>query len=158
MRRSSTFSIRLIIGLVLGVSIVSSPIAQNHTGQVEELIRQAREQGMNYLNSRDDRARKIAKKNLDEAEKQLKEGWKRDSNCQQCVEKLVEVYFYQALLRFSGDFNDCLKTAEQGLARFPDNGAIAYYKGFAHFNRQEHTAFQLAHRGCRAIKKRTLLY
>jgi len=108
------------------------------TTQAEELIRQAREQGVAYLNSRDDRAKKTAKKNLEDAEKILKDALKRDPNCEKCTEGLVATHFYQTYFGFEKNYDECTKVAKQGLAHFPTNSRIAFFEGYAHYNSGEY--------------------
>lgn len=113
---------------------VSFSSVQDFLSQVENLIREAREQGLGYLNSKDDKAKKVAKKNLEEAEKLLKNGLKQNSNCEKCLEFLVTTYFYQTYFGFSKNYDECIKTAAQGLEQFSANSRLVYYKGYAHYN------------------------
>lgn len=114
------------------------PAEQGSPDQVESLIQQAREQGINYLQSRDDKARSSAKKNLEQAEKTLKEQLKREPNCEKCVQNLTATHFYRTYFGFSKSYDDCIKMATSGLARFPNNAVIAFYKGFAHYNSMQY--------------------
>jgi Zn-dependent protease with chaperone function len=115
------------------------PAGQEAVSQAEALIRQAREQGVAYLNSKDDRAKKSAKKNLEDAEKILKDALKRDPNCEKCVEGLVATHFYQTYFGFAKNYDECTKLAKQGLERFPTNTRIAFFKGYAHYNSGEYS-------------------
>jgi Zn-dependent protease with chaperone function len=101
---------------------------------LESLIQQAREQGMQYLNNKDDRARKVAKSNLEQAEKTLKDELKRNAACEKCFELLTATYLYKSYFGFERNYDDCFKTAAQGLASFPRNARIAFFKGYAHYN------------------------
>lgn len=102
--------------------------------QVEKLITQGKEQGTNYLNSKNEKSKKSAKNNLDEAEDLVKKKLKREPDCEKCIELLAMVNFYQSYFGFSKNYNDCIKIAEEGLEEFPANSRMAYFKGFAHYN------------------------
>ena len=106
--------------------------------QVESLIQQAREQGLQYLNNKDDRAKKVAKSNLEQTEKFLKDELKRNAACEKCFELLTATYLYKTYFGFERNYDDCFKTAAQGLASFPKNGRIAFYKGYAHYNSRDY--------------------
>ncbi len=125
--------ILFILGLLSG-----APAAQDINSQAESLIQQGREQGTNYLSSKDDRAKNTAKKSLEQAEKLLKDGLKRDPNCEKCTEQIVTVFLYQSYFGFSKDYNECLKAANQGLTRFPSNARLFFLKGYAHYNSREY--------------------
>ena len=133
MRRFS----RLLVLVFTAVIWVVDATAQD-ISQVESLIGQAREQGIKYLNSKDDNAKKAAKKTLESAEKLLKEAFKHQPSCEKCFEHLVSTYFFKSYFGFSKDYDDCIKTAKQGLESFPANGYIAYIKGSAHYNVQQY--------------------
>jgi Zn-dependent protease with chaperone function len=105
---------------------------------LESLIQQAREQGMQYLNNKDDRARKVAKSNLEQAEKTLKDELKRNAACEKCFELLTATYLYKSYFGFERNYDDCFKTAAQGLASFPRNARIAFFKGYAHYNLRDY--------------------
>ena len=107
-------------------------------GQADALIRQAREDGQLYLQSKDDRVKKATRKGLEEAEKLLKTGLKRDERCEVCLEHLTTVYFLRTYFGFSKDYDECIRTAEEGLERFPANARMAYTKGAAHYNKEEY--------------------
>ena len=102
--------------------------------QVENLIEQGKEQGMVYLNSKNEKSKKSAKNSLEEAEDLVKKKLKREPNCEKCIELLTMTNFYQSYFGFSKNYNDCIRTAGEGLEQFPANSRIAYYKGFAHYN------------------------
>jgi Zn-dependent protease with chaperone function len=102
--------------------------------QVENLIEQGKQQGMSYLNSRNDKVRKSAKNSLDDAESMVKKKLKQEPNCEKCIELLIMANFYQSYFGFSKNYNDCIDEAKDGLTQFPENSRIAYYKGFAHYN------------------------
>lgn len=104
---------------------------------VDSLIQRARSTGLQYLSSGDDRAKKAARRDLEDAEKGLKSALKRDENCEPCYEHLTTVYFLRTYFGFSKDYEDCVKTAEEGLRRFPRNGRMAYTKASAHYNSKE---------------------
>lgn len=102
--------------------------------QLDSLIQQAREQGMQYLNNKDDRAKKVAKSNLEQSEKLLKDEIKRNAACEKCYELLTATYLYKTYFGFERNYDDCFKTAQQGLTHFPKNARIAFFKGYAHYN------------------------
>lgn len=155
MKRSFLTCGLLVLGLTVGVLQPATAVrseshadtlaevavpqpAPDGSGQdAESLIRQAREDGLAYLNTKDDKAKKSAKKNLEEAEKQLKESLKRDPNCEKCTENLVKVFLYQSYFGFSKDYDQCIKAATQAMARFPNNTQMAFLKGYAHYNAQD---------------------
>lgn len=60
-RPRHTLSFVLLIVVMINVRLAGQGAFQ----QTEALIRQAREQGLSYLNNKDDRAKKAAKSNLD---------------------------------------------------------------------------------------------
>ena len=115
-----------------------SIVNQDFFAQVESLIQQGREQGLNYLNSKDEKTKRSAKKSLDEAETLLKKKLKQEPNCEKCLEFLTMTNFYQTYFGFSKDYNDCISTAAEGLTKFPANSRIAYFKGYAHYNKAEY--------------------
>jgi tetratricopeptide (TPR) repeat protein len=120
--------------LLLGSAIAVPAAAQDLAGKVEPLLQQAREQGLRYLNSKDENAKKSAKKDLDEAEHLLKDGLKHEPQREKYWESLVATYFYQAYFGFSKSYGECLEAAGEGLQRFPANSRIIYFKGYAHYN------------------------
>lgn len=106
--------------------------------QADALIQQARKDGLDYLNSKDDRSKKAARKALDEAEKLLKKSIKADQACEKCFDLLTSTYFYQTYFGFSKDYDDCLKAAKEGLAQFPSNQRMTYLTGYALYNAGKH--------------------
>ncbi len=130
-RNFLTLSLLLTFGLIVMGPFAS---AQSSLSAIEAQLQQARAQGLQFLNSQDDRAKKAAKKNLDDAEKALKEELKRSGACEKCHELLVSAYFYQTYFGFSRNYDECLKLAEQAARQFPANGRIAYFRGYALFN------------------------
>ena len=106
--------------------------------QLDSLIQQAREQGMQYLNNKDDRAKKVAKSNLEQTEKVLKDELKRNAACEKCFELLTATYLYKTYFGFERNYDDCFKTGAAGLASFPKNGRIAFFKGYAHYNSRDY--------------------
>jgi predicted Zn-dependent protease len=132
-KRLILFSLLL---LILFQIVGPDPVAvgQSYASQAESLIRQAREQGISYLNSKDGRAKSSAKKNLEQAEKMAKDELKRVPACEKCMEALVAAYFYQAYFGFAKNYDECTRSAAQGLARFPSNSRMAFFSGYAHYN------------------------
>lgn len=128
-----TFNAPQNIGAVDRTTTFSLP-AQDFFAQVDSLLQQARQQGLDYLNSKDETSKKAAKKNLEEAEKLLKKAMKESPNCEKCFEFLTNTYFYKTYFGFSKDYDDCIKTATEGLTQFPANGRIAYFRGYAYYN------------------------
>ena len=105
---------------------------------LDSLIQQAREQGLQYLNNKDDRAKKVAKNNLEQVEKFLKDEIKRNAACEKCFELLTATYLYKTYFGFERNYDDCFKTAAAGLASFSKNGRIAFFKGYAHYNSRDY--------------------
>lgn len=144
MKRINIISILLAILFAFGATHLSfaakvnavnrAAASQDFFAQVESLIQQGRQQGLDYLNSKDDKAKKNSKKSFEEAEKLLKKAVKQESNCEKCLELLTVTYFYQTYFGFSKDYDDCFKTAAQGLIGFPANIRLTYFKGLAHYN------------------------
>ncbi|MBS1809142.1 MAG: M48 family metalloprotease [Acidobacteria bacterium] len=124
----------LFLLIVTVLAVVPNTFAQTSLSTIDAQIQQARTQGLQFLNSQDDRAKKAAKKNLDDAEKALKEEIKRAPGCDKCHELLVATYFYQTYFGFSRNYDECLKLAEQATKQFPANGRIAYFQGYAYYN------------------------
>ena len=100
----------------------------------EKLLQQARQQGSDYLTSKDEKQKKAAKNSLEDAEKMLKKGLKDAPDCEKCLELLSQTYLYQTYFGFSKDYDECIKTATEGLTRFPSNGRLAYLRGYAYYN------------------------
>lgn len=138
----------LITALMLLLASVSA-LAQDYRS-IESQIQQAREQGVQYLNSRDDRARKAAKSNLEQAEKFLKDELKRNTACEKCFELLTATYLYKTYFGFERNYDDCFRTAAQGLASFPKNARIAFFKGYAHYNSRDYAAANKAFKAAQA--------
>lgn len=139
---------KLITTLILLLASVSA-LAQDYRS-IESQIQQAREQGVQYLNSRDDRARKAAKSNLEQAEKFLKDELKRNTACEKCFELLTATYLYKTYFGFERNYDDCFRTAAQGLASFPKNARIAFFKGYAHYNSRDYAAANKAFKTAQA--------
>lgn len=139
---------KLITTLILLLASVSA-LAQDYRS-IESQIQQAREQGVQYLNSRDDRARKAAKSNLEQAEKFLKDELKRNTACEKCFELLTATYLYKTYFGFERNYDDCFRTAAQGLASFPKNARIAFFKGYAHYNSRDYAAANKAFKAAQA--------
>ena len=59
--------------------------AQEPAAKAEPLIQRAREQGLSYLNTKDEKAKKAAKRDLDDAEDLLKNGIKRGAESLQSI-------------------------------------------------------------------------
>lgn len=115
-------------------TIARSDRAGDTLSDVEKLLQQARQQGSDYLSSKDEKQKKAAKNSLDDAEKMLKKALKETPNCEKCVEYLTQTYLYQTYFGFSKNYDECIKTATQGLTQFPTNGRIAYLRGYAYYN------------------------
>lgn len=134
------FAIRsLLIGLLLSLAFTTTAIAQpDWVNQTAALISQAKEQGLIYLNTKDNKAKDIAKKNLEKAEKQLKDYVKKQSDCEKCFELLAETYLYRAYFGFSKDYDNCVEIAGKGLQVYPNNHRLVLLKGYAHYNCEEY--------------------
>jgi predicted Zn-dependent protease len=111
---------------------------QDAVSRAERLVQEAKQDGSRYLQSKDESAKKSAKRSLEEAEDLLKKELKRDARCERCVAALTSDYFYRAAFGISKNFDDCIKTATEALSRFPTNGVIAFYKGYAHYNSKQY--------------------
>lgn len=112
--------------------------ASQRTSQAEALIHRAVEEGRQYLSTQNNEVRKSAKKNLEQAEKYLKEEIKLTADCEKCHELMVATYFYRTYFGFEKDYDQCVKIAEQAARRFPTNGRIALFTGYARYNRGEY--------------------
>jgi Zn-dependent protease with chaperone function len=126
-----TITVFVAIGLLVPAQFA---FAQTSLSTLEQQIQQARVQGLQFLQTQDDRAKKAAKKTLDDAEKMLKDELKRSAGCEKCYELLVSTHFYQTYFGFSRNYDECLKLAEQAARQFPTNGRIAYFQGYAYYN------------------------
>jgi Zn-dependent protease with chaperone function len=128
-----------LVGLVLPPA--ASPQSMSRSAEAvtraEALIDQARELGLAYTNRNDNKARDAARRTLDEAQKLLKQALERDAACEKCYEHLAAAHFYRASFRFTRNFDDCIEVADKGLARFPANATLAFFKGYAHYNEQD---------------------
>jgi predicted Zn-dependent protease len=152
MKRLSTASILLMVlfafggpRLAVGGSLfvnrtdykrdsLSDTAAQDNLAQIENMIQQGRQQGLDYLNSKDERSKKAAKKSLEDAEKLVKKALKENPNCEKCYELLTNANFFQTYFGFSKDYDDAIKIANEGIAKFPSNGRLAYLRGYAFYN------------------------
>jgi Zn-dependent protease with chaperone function len=117
----------------------TSPSLQDAALQAEVFIKQGREDGVNYLNTKDEKAKKSAKKNLEEAEDLLKDALKKDANCEKCFEGLVKTYLYKSYFGFEKNYDDCLEWAGKGTTKFPNNKQLVFLKGYAHYNAQQYS-------------------
>lgn len=76
MKRSPRTDRRLTL-VLLGILVLTAPTPgaarQDPAGQAESLIKQGRDQGLQFLNSNDNQAKNNAKKSLEQAEKLLKD-------------------------------------------------------------------------------------
>ena len=106
--------------------------------KVAALIQRGREVGQTWLDSKDEKAKKSARKDLDDAESVLKAALERQANCESCYEQLTTVFFLQAYFGFAKNYETTIKTADRGLQRFPSNGRLAYTKGAAYYNAQQY--------------------
>lgn len=143
MEKDIRFRRRLAL-VLLGIAWFALP-ARKAAGQVpteraESLVQRGREQGLKFVNDNDDRAKQDARKSLEQAEKLLKDVLKKEPGCVKCTEQLVAGYFYQTYFGFRKDYDECIETADKGLARFPGNARLAFFKGFAHYNAKEYSA------------------
>ena len=130
----------LLVGAVLCLAPVRKSVAQAPADQAEVLIKQARSDGLKYLNEKDNRAKDAAKKNLEAAEKLLKEALKKEPACVKCTEQLVAGYLYQAYFGFARNYDETIGAAQKGLERFPANPKLSFLKGYAHYNAKEYPA------------------
>jgi predicted Zn-dependent protease len=105
--------------------------------QAEELLRQARVSGAQYLQSKDKNAKKSTETAIEQAQKLFEKADKKDRSCQRCAEGLAASQFFETYFGFSKKYKDCLETADKGLARFPSSARLAYFKGYAHFSAQQ---------------------
>ena len=120
-------------GLCLGMPVLGFR-AQDPLGQAEAMILQGRQQGLDFINSKDERLKKASKKNLEDGEKIVKKALKEQPNCEKCYELLTNANFFQTYLGFNKDYDDCIKLATEGLAKFPSNSRLASYRGYAYYN------------------------
>jgi len=130
--------VRAAVWLLLASAASAPASAQDLPGKVDALLQQARTEGVNYLNTKDDKAKKLAKNDLEQAEHELKDGLKHDPQREKYWEALVATYFYQAYFGFSKNYDDCFDAATDALKRFPANARIIYFQGSAHYNRAEY--------------------
>jgi len=107
--------------------------------KVESLIQQGRQQGLDYLSTKDNKTKRVAKQTLEEAETLLKKKLKQESDCERCYEFLVNTHFYQGYFGFSKNYDDCIKKAAEGIEKFPSNSRLYFLKGYAHYNMGEYS-------------------
>lgn len=124
--------------LLLSSAVPPAATAQDLAVKAEGLLLHARDQGLSYFNSKDEKAKKSAKKELEEVEQLLKDGVKREPERERYWELLAAAYFYQAYFVFAKNYDDCIETAQAGLKRFPANSKLSYYQGYAHYNSKEY--------------------
>jgi Zn-dependent protease with chaperone function len=151
MKRTLIFGLSLILFLAgfavyqpvtnepIFVATAYQPSLQDSASQAEVFITQARTDGLNYLNSKDEKAKKSAKKNLDEATDLLKDAVKKDASCEKCYEGLVKAYLYKTYFGFEKNYEDCLEWSVKGLTKFPNNKQIHFHKGYAHYNAMQYS-------------------
>ena len=108
--------------------------SQDVLAQAETMIQQGRQQGLDFLNSKDERSKKASKKNLEDAEKLVKKTLKGQPNCEKCYELLTNTNFFQTYFGFSKDYDETIKVSTEGLSKFPSNGRLAYLRGYAYYN------------------------
>lgn len=133
-------SVLLLLAFCISLVAASGAFAQqvrsapDATGEVEALLQQSREQGLTYLSTKDENAKKSTKKSLESAEKIIKKASQDDPACEKCTVLLVNTYFYQSYFGFSKNYDECIKAATQGLGRFSANGRLTYFLGMAQYN------------------------
>jgi Zn-dependent protease with chaperone function len=118
-------------------SAVQVPPQGGAGDQAEALLRRARESGLQFVNTNDRRARDAARKDLDEAEDLAKAEARRNPACANCVEVQAAVHFFRAYFKFANEYDECVEVATRGLAQFPQSARLAYFKGYAHYARNE---------------------
>ena len=123
--------------LLLGSSLPRAAVAQDLAAKVDAILLQARDAGVSYLNTKDEKAKKAAKQGLEEAEHLLRDALKRDAARERYWEELAATYFYQAYFGFAKNYDDCIEVAADGLKRFPANAKLSYYQGYAYYNDKE---------------------
>ncbi len=126
----------MVLGTALAAHGADAP--GSAVARAEALIQQGREMGLRAVNQKDGKAKDAAKRNFEEAEKLLKEEVKRDPGCQACLESLAGALFYRAYFQVGRSFDDSIELTNQGLARFPASGLLAFFKGYSHYNKGEH--------------------
>lgn len=110
-----------------------SPLA----AQIDALLQRAQTGGLQSQQTNDRKARDQARKDLDEAEKVVRAALRKDAACEVCVTGQVAVHFFRSVFNIDNEYDECLKLADEGLERFPQNARLALYKGFAHYNRSQ---------------------
>ena len=139
--RSVVFLAVLLSLAPTGFSRSSSGITHGRVGrsqdvlaQAETMIQTGKQQGLDFLNSKDEGSKKAAKKNLEDAEKIVKKALKEQPNCEKCYELLTNANFFQTFFGFSKDYDETIKVSTEGLTKFPSNGRLAYFRGYAYYN------------------------
>lgn len=105
--------------------------------EIDAILQRARNNGVQFQTSNDRKARDQARKDLDEAEKLVRSELRKDKNCEVCVTGQVAVYFFRSAFNIDNQYDECLKAADEGLERFPQNAKLALYKGYAHYNKNQ---------------------
>ena len=75
-------------------------------------------------------------------ERIARDGLKSNARCEPCVEALASVFFYRSSFGFARQYDLSLQTSQQGLAQFPRNARLSYWKGRSHFDRGEYAGYR----------------
>src|ERR1051325_1883918 len=137
-RATLTFPSATVVWLLALSLWAPSASAQDLPPRVDLLLAQARADGLSWLSTKDGKTRDKAKRGLEDAERELREGLKQEPRRERYWEALVSAKFYQAYFGFAKNYDDCLDAANDGLRAYPANARIAYFAGSAHYNRAEY--------------------
>jgi predicted Zn-dependent protease len=105
--------------------------------RIDTLIQQARDSGVQYLNTNDHKARDAAHKSLDAAERAVRDLLKHDAACERGLEFQAAIPLFRATFKIDDQYDEAIEAANRGLERFPQNARLNYIKGFAHHGRGE---------------------
>ena len=102
--------------------------------QANTLMESAKQNGLIYLQSQNDSAKKECKKKLDDAEKLIKKLVEKNRSCEECIQTLGSIYFSQAYFHISKNYDETINLLRPAQAQYPKNASIAYTLGFAYYN------------------------
>jgi hypothetical protein len=137
----SALSRRMTLASVVGAVVLvvtASPVLASAVDDADALLKEAREHGQSYLQTKDKKAKEEAEKALEKSTKLFEKAAKDDATCQLCVEGLAAAQFFKTYLGLDKGYKECLETAARGLQAFPGSARLAYYEGYAHFAEKEY--------------------
>ena len=128
--------------IVLALLLLTGQTAAPATGldRAEALVASGHEAAVRASAQQDRAARDAARKQLEEAESLARQELKRRGACEKCHELITASVYYRASLKAGKGHDDAIEAAAAGLAQFPTNATLLFFKGYAHYARNESAA------------------